>query len=107
MWARDMTSEDQPLKKNDWFVKKRRPRGKAEVLIKFLLAVVLTWAVAVLTVYELDLPSQGGPDAYCNSFYIPPTDPFNPVYPYNNTFNISTPINWDGSGGENSLDKYR
>ena len=75
--------------------------------LKCIFSFLILWLVAIIIVYASDLPSQGGPDAFCNSFYIPPTDPLNPVYPYNNTFNISTPINWDGSGGENSLDKYR
>jgi len=30
-----------------------------------------------------------------------------PVYLYNNTFNVSSPIDWSGSGGEDALDKYR
>jgi len=55
--------------------KRARPRGKLEILIKFLLGVILAWAVAVLTVFVMDLPSQGGSDEFCDSFYIPPTNP--------------------------------
>ena len=87
--------------------RKARPRGRLEVLCQLLLAVVAVWAVTVLTIYPLDLPSQGGSDEFCDSFYIPPHDPLDPVYPYKNTFNISSPINWSGSGGSNALDKYR
>ena len=52
----------------------RKPRGKLEILCKFFLAILVTWAIAVFTVYFLDLPSQGGSDEFCDSFYIPPDD---------------------------------
>ena len=38
---------------------------------------------------------------------ISPTNPRDPVYLYDNTFDISTPINWNKSGGSESLDNYR
>ena len=85
----------------------RSKRGKLQVILKLLIAVILSWAVVVLTVYSMDLPSQGGPDAFCESFYVAPANPSDPVYPFDNTFNISTPIDWRNSGGSNSLDKYR
>ena len=82
-------------------------RGKIEILLKFFIAIFLTWGVAVLTVYSMDLPSQGGADAFCESFYVAPANPNDPVYPYDNTFNISTPIDWSNSGGPDALDKHR
>ena len=71
-------------------MKSKSGRGKLEILISFLLAVITTWAVCVLTVYILDLPSQGGPDKYCESFYIKPDNPSHSTYLYKNTFNISS-----------------
>ena len=82
-------------------------RDKLGTLVKLVLAIVIVWGVSVLTVYLLDLPSQGGPDKFCESFYIPPDQPRNLTYPFSNTFNISLPIDWTDAGGVDALDKYR
>ena len=66
--------------------KRARPRGRLEILIKFLLGVISAWAVAVLTVFVLDLPSQGGSDKFCDSFYIPPTNPLDQGCPSTHIF---------------------
>ena len=47
-----------------------------------------------------------GSDDFCDSFYIAP-DSEDPIYPYSNTFNVGAPINWDGSGQKDALNKYR
>ena len=39
---------------------RKRPRGKLEILCKFLIAFLLVWAVCVFSVFFLDIPGQGG-----------------------------------------------
>ncbi|CAG5111493.1 Oidioi.mRNA.OKI2018_I69.chr2.g5796.t2.cds [Oikopleura dioica] len=75
-----------------------------------------TYISTILIVYKrvqkriaidtLDLPTQGGSDNYCDSFYVEPSSSVGP-YLYDNTFDISSPIDWSDSGGENALNKFR
>ena len=90
---------------------RKKPRGKLEILCKFLIAILLVWGVCVFSVFFLDIPGQGGSgktlfwsltknydflnfnsDDFCDSFYIAPDQPENKLYPYSNSFNISAPI---------------